>query len=527
MPLIGNKRPKGPKKLRRKASRPTWDSTMTDIEAMKATPEELAHRKEIHHSHHRSQVQGAFRSYRSHSKVHTQGTSTKSRVGREAAVTKEVLVQPYSLGEMLSHADRLLASAEDSYEHVPQRRTALLSVTPAPSALCKSRDYPSLLWPDQPTQFHLKALNDIPEHLISVGGDYEQKRPSQLSEVEHGHLQFLNSPPYPDSSSFCIPALLDALHTELGLVVQGNMGPRTRNQNLTAVHGEDAVLGSTRHDVDHYLASTLQACLHLARRSKQCVCGTWKKETNRENGGENKVAEDEGQYEAVQTKVGDNQEENALWKELREQRTFMDTLAVEVLSLHEENVSLQGSFMTSLEARVENLRLQHIQASQRLHWLLGQHEGMGNQAMRIADESGLRREIQIEGQDVSIKRASEEGKDTIGEWTTEEFGERGREVPGILDKEVRENVRKGVRFSQPPVQPSPASFVSYSHYCPVTQIQAEARDRVPETTTGEAPPSWIWRRGGHVLGAEETEGDKKEEDRRRSVLGEGASETAD
>jgi len=73
----------------------------------------------------------------------------------------------------------------------------------------------------------------------------------------------------------------------------------------------------------------------------QCVCGTWKKETNRENGGENKVAEDEGQYEAVQTKVGDNQEENALWKELREQRTFMDTLAVEVLSLHEENVSLQ------------------------------------------------------------------------------------------------------------------------------------------------------------------------------------------
>uniref|UniRef100_A0A8C4PYT6 Spindle and centriole-associated protein 1 n=1 Tax=Eptatretus burgeri TaxID=7764 RepID=A0A8C4PYT6_EPTBU len=455
MPLIGNKRPKGPKKLRRKASRPTWDSTMTDIEAMKATPEELAHRKEIHHSHHRSQVQGAFRSYRSHSKVHTQGTSTKSRVGREAAVTKEVLVQPYSLGEMLSHADRLLASAEDSYEHVPQRRTALLSVTPAPSALCKSRDYPSLLWPDQPTQFHLKALNDIPEHLISVGGDYEQKRPSQLSEVEHGHLQFLNSPPYPDSSSFCIPALLDALHTELGLVVQGNMGPRTRNQNLTAVHGEDAVLGSTRHDVDHYLASTLQACLHLARRSKQ------------------------------------------------------------------------GSFMTSLEARVENLRLQHIQASQRLHWLLGQHEGMGNQAMRIADESGLRREIQIEGQDVSIKRASEEGKDTIGEWTTEEFGERGREVPGILDKEVRENVRKGVRFSQPPVQPSPASFVSYSHYCPVTQIQAEARDRVPETTTGEAPPSWIWRRGGHVLGAEETEGDKKEEDRRRSVLGEGASETAD
>uniref|UniRef100_UPI00358F3DE1 uncharacterized protein isoform X4 n=1 Tax=Myxine glutinosa TaxID=7769 RepID=UPI00358F3DE1 len=328
MPLVGNKRPKGAKKLRKKVNRPTWDSTMTDIEAMKATPDELAHRKEIHHSRNKSQVQGVLRSYCTHSKVHTQATSKKSRVGREAAVTKEVLVQPYSLSEMLSHADRLLASAEDSYEHVPQRRTGLLSVTPAPSTLCKSPDDPSLVWPlgstsckdDQPTQFRLKALNDIPEESFSVGDDDEQKRPSNLSDVEHGHPQFHNCPPYSDSSSFCIPALLDTLHTELGLTVQGNMGRRTRNQNLTGVHGQDAVLGSTRHDMAHYLASTLQACLHLARRSKQCVCATWEKESNRENKGEKKVAEEEGQQEAVLTKVVDNQEESALCKDLREQR---------------------------------------------------------------------------------------------------------------------------------------------------------------------------------------------------------------
>ncbi|XP_040278799.1 spindle and centriole-associated protein 1 isoform X2 [Bufo bufo] len=107
-----------------------WDSSIHDLGVHRATPEELAHRHEIHKSKNQSLAQWELkkREWRRQN-----GGTPDPLEDRRLALMMEILSDQYQMTDVLQRSDRAMAVVKDLFGDAPRRHTGFPNVTMAPS----------------------------------------------------------------------------------------------------------------------------------------------------------------------------------------------------------------------------------------------------------------------------------------------------------------------------------------------------------------------------------------------------------
>ncbi|XP_078072417.1 spindle and centriole-associated protein 1 [Mustelus asterias] len=126
MSLIRGSRSQGAGKSRRKEAAPAlrreWDNTIGDLSVHRASPEELARRRQNRLSRNRPAAEWELRQRRVGSQ----------RPGKEPLLMNELLLDQWQLRDVLARSDRALALVRDLFGDAPRLQAAFPNVTVAP-----------------------------------------------------------------------------------------------------------------------------------------------------------------------------------------------------------------------------------------------------------------------------------------------------------------------------------------------------------------------------------------------------------
>ncbi|KAK3590770.1 hypothetical protein CHS0354_017286 [Potamilus streckersoni] len=148
------------KKKRTVKKKPEWDDTTNDLTQMRASPEEIEHRKHLH----RSKYSVGVHLHSKHSsKGHKGKGSSPFRSGaakaKQAAIMKEVLYDQSQLQKVLSKTDQMMAVVKDLFGDDPKRYHGFPNVTTAPDADEADRSK-SLVGDHPPIRTRTEVLSD-------------------------------------------------------------------------------------------------------------------------------------------------------------------------------------------------------------------------------------------------------------------------------------------------------------------------------------------------------------------------------
>ncbi|XP_077410941.1 spindle and centriole-associated protein 1 [Vanacampus margaritifer] len=126
----GLKKPLRPKKTAPPPKR-EWVSTVSDLSVHKLSPAELNHRHEIHKSHNKAAAQWELRENALKARLRQARCSPLDKASQ--AIMREVFSDKLLLQDVLARSDRALAVVNDLFGDPPRRQTAHPSVTVAPN----------------------------------------------------------------------------------------------------------------------------------------------------------------------------------------------------------------------------------------------------------------------------------------------------------------------------------------------------------------------------------------------------------
>ncbi|XP_075053529.1 spindle and centriole-associated protein 1 isoform X1 [Mixophyes fleayi] len=158
------------------AQRQAWDSSVQDLTVHRATPEELAHRHEIHKSKNQWQAQYDLQEKLLMKKWRQQNGGTPDPLeGKRLALMMEILSDQYQMKDVLERSDRAMAVVKDLFGDAPRRRTGFPNVTMAPSCdldtsrgvIVHRKDPPTRLSILSDSVMDSQALNEVEESETS------------------------------------------------------------------------------------------------------------------------------------------------------------------------------------------------------------------------------------------------------------------------------------------------------------------------------------------------------------------------
>ncbi|XP_051471975.1 spindle and centriole-associated protein 1 isoform X3 [Apus apus] len=159
------------------ALRRDWDSTVHDLAALRATPEDILRRHEMHKSKNKAlahlelQEKALKRKWRKQKQL-----SADSLEERKLTLMREILSDQYYLQDVLERSDQALAVAKDLLGDAPRTRTGFPNVTVAPHCDLESSQGPIVQKCDLHTQLSIlsesvmdsQALNEVVEEALSA-----------------------------------------------------------------------------------------------------------------------------------------------------------------------------------------------------------------------------------------------------------------------------------------------------------------------------------------------------------------------
>ncbi|XP_058232572.1 spindle and centriole-associated protein 1 isoform X2 [Hemibagrus wyckioides] len=166
-----------------------WVSTVNDLSVHKSTTEELSRRHDMHRSRNRAAAQWELRE-KMLKKRKPRETSPPGLDQTRLRLFREVFSDHYELQDVLARSDRALAVVKDLFGDAPRRQKGFPSVTMAPD--CESdSELPVLQKPDPPTQLSLlsqsmmdqQALNEVDDSPVEHGEDLQDVSVSFDSET--------------------------------------------------------------------------------------------------------------------------------------------------------------------------------------------------------------------------------------------------------------------------------------------------------------------------------------------------------
>ncbi|XP_044143329.1 spindle and centriole-associated protein 1 isoform X2 [Bufo gargarizans] len=143
-----------------------WDSSIHDLGVHRATPEELAHRHEIHKSKNQSLAQWELKK----KEWRRQNGGTPDPLeDRRLALMMEILSDQYQMTDVLQRSDRAMAVVKDLFGDAPRRHTGFPNVTMAPSCDLETSRGPIAQTKDPRTRLSIlsesimdsQALNEV------------------------------------------------------------------------------------------------------------------------------------------------------------------------------------------------------------------------------------------------------------------------------------------------------------------------------------------------------------------------------
>ncbi|XP_072254543.1 spindle and centriole-associated protein 1 isoform X2 [Pyxicephalus adspersus] len=152
--------------------RQAWDSSVQDLSVYRATPEELAHRHEIHKSKNKHLAQWELQEKSLRKKLRkNNGGAPDPLEERRLALMMEILSDQYQMKDVLERSDRAISMVKDLFGDAPRRHTGFPNVTMAPSCDLETSRGPIVQRKDPPTHLSIlsesvmdsQALNEVDE----------------------------------------------------------------------------------------------------------------------------------------------------------------------------------------------------------------------------------------------------------------------------------------------------------------------------------------------------------------------------
>ncbi|XP_073720351.1 spindle and centriole-associated protein 1 isoform X4 [Misgurnus anguillicaudatus] len=157
------------------APKKEWVSTVNDLSVHKATPEELARRREMHRSQNRVVAQWELREKASSRR--RRKNQPPSPAGLDKArhnIIREVFSDQCQLRDVIERSDRALAVVKDLFGDAPHRRTGFPTITIAPDCDSDS-ELPVHQRPDPPTQLSLLSQSMMDQQALNELEEYEEE----------------------------------------------------------------------------------------------------------------------------------------------------------------------------------------------------------------------------------------------------------------------------------------------------------------------------------------------------------------
>ncbi|XP_061221357.1 spindle and centriole-associated protein 1-like isoform X2 [Neopsephotus bourkii] len=182
----GRKGPRKPLPVKR-----DWDSTVHDLTVLRATPEDILRRHEIHKSKNKALAQLELQE-KALKRKWKKEKATDSLEKRKLILMREILSDQYQLQDVLERTDQVIAVAKDLVGDAPRTRTGIPNVTMAPNCDLESSQGPIVQRCDAPTQLSTlsesvmrsQALNEVEEEASSI---------CQSEDGHHDSLRFKSS----------------------------------------------------------------------------------------------------------------------------------------------------------------------------------------------------------------------------------------------------------------------------------------------------------------------------------------------
>lgn len=182
-----NRRPARTKKV--SVPKKEWVSTVNDLSVHRSTSEELSRRHDVHRSRNRAAAQWELRE-KSLKMRKSRESSPPGLNQTRMRLFREVFSDHCEIQDVLARSDRALAVVKDLFGDAPQRQKGFPNVTMAPD--CESdSELPVPQKPDTPTQLSLlsqsmmdrQALNEVDDSTAEHGTDLRDVSVSFNSET--------------------------------------------------------------------------------------------------------------------------------------------------------------------------------------------------------------------------------------------------------------------------------------------------------------------------------------------------------
>ncbi|XP_030622992.1 LOW QUALITY PROTEIN: spindle and centriole-associated protein 1 [Chanos chanos] len=149
------------------AAKKEWVSTINDLSVHKATPEELARRHEMHRSQNRAAAQFELREKALQRRSRLDQFPISPGLDRARLnIIREVFSEQLQLQDVLQRSDRAMAVVKDLFGDAPHRHTGFPSITKAPE--CGSDpELPVLQKPSPPTQLSLLSQSVMDQQALN------------------------------------------------------------------------------------------------------------------------------------------------------------------------------------------------------------------------------------------------------------------------------------------------------------------------------------------------------------------------
>ncbi|GCB74042.1 hypothetical protein scyTo_0003126 [Scyliorhinus torazame] len=183
MSLIRGSRSQGVGKSRRKkkavpALRRDWDNTVSDLSVHRASPDELARRRQNRLSRNRAAAEWELW----HRRVGSLRPPTAP--GKESVLTNELLLDQWQLRDVLARSDRALAVVRDLFGDGPRLQAAFPNVTAAPG--CEKAPQAGLVAPrcEPPTQLSLLSESVMDSQALNETGNTTSDHPLSQESLQ-------------------------------------------------------------------------------------------------------------------------------------------------------------------------------------------------------------------------------------------------------------------------------------------------------------------------------------------------------
>ncbi|XP_078396486.1 spindle and centriole-associated protein 1 [Cetorhinus maximus] len=182
MSLIRGSRSQGVGRSRKKKAAPAlrreWDNTISDLSVHRASPEELARRRQNRVSRNRAAAEWGLRQRRA------EGQRRGTAPGKEPVLMNELLLDQWQLRDVLARSDRALALVRDLFGDGPRLQAAFPNVTAAPG--WEKVPQAGLVAPscEQPTQLSLLSESVMDSQALNETVNTTSDRPLSQESLQ-------------------------------------------------------------------------------------------------------------------------------------------------------------------------------------------------------------------------------------------------------------------------------------------------------------------------------------------------------